>query len=173
MILKLTVKNINNELIQRTNVPCRHTKSSKNTTLEFTRFVDKQWIFECLTLKMRAEEDIDDFDENRLSNVICHRALCALCFEVTNNYFIANALQKNRFTLEMKVKFTKYTIRNGPTRWHISISVTAILEHFLWLSTFSIYSHFKLRELEHISQNHDVQHSHHSMANIWFNIWWQ
>ena len=66
-------------------------------------------------------------------------------------------------TLKMKIKVTEYTIRNDS----ISFSLKVTLEHFRYLSPFSKYSHFKIRDLENVIQSHDVQHSqwHHAMAN--------
>ena len=38
---------------------------------------------------------------------------------------------------------------------------------FRWISSFSRYSHFKIRDLENVDHSHDVQHSRwrHSMPN--------
>ena len=55
----------------------------------------------------------------------------------------------------------------------LQTSVIVILEHLL--SPFARYSHSKIRDLENVDQDHDLQHLqwHDSMANNWLPIWWQ
>ena len=53
---------------------------------------------------------------------------------------------------------TEYNIRHH-IRWQISFSIKVIFEYFsLALTIFQIFT-FKIRELENVGQNHDIQHS--------------
>ena len=67
----------------------------------------------------------------------------------------------------MKVNVIEYNSHNGLIRWQISIYKSHTREFFASSHRFRGILHLKIRDLENVSQGHDVKHSQwrHSMAN--------
>ena len=71
----------------------------------------------------------------------------------SNVYIFQDLLVKSHLkslTLKIYVKLMEYNIHNCPIRWQISTSIKEIQEHFLQLSPFSRYTHFKILDLEFV-----------------------
>ena len=71
----------------------------------------------------------------------------------------------------MYVKVMEYNIIcNSPIRWQLLTSIKSYLAFF---ANSHYFKDSKIRDIENVDQDNDVQHSQwrHSMANTWIPMW--